>query len=142
MEAIIEITDKFGHRRRARKGEVPTYGETIHFPATLMDAMAHALADATAPDPTIRDSYGAPAGHRPGYAFATDAASLRATATQAYEDRCARLHDAWRQRPITFGQNRPEVTMVPALDAEQSRTQAETAYQDKCARISNQWRTR
>ena len=95
MEPIIEITDKFGRKRRARKGEVPADGETIHFPATLMDAMSRVLSDPVQSNRGIHDAYGSPAGHRPGYCFGGNR-QARAAAEVAYEQRRQRLQDAWR----------------------------------------------
>ena len=52
----VEITDRFGRKRRARKGEVLADGETIHFPVTLMDAMTRVMSDAMESDRMIRDA--------------------------------------------------------------------------------------
>ena len=153
MEAIIEITDKFGRRRLARKGEVPADGETIHFNATLMDAMARVMmTDSTEPDPTIRDGYGSAAGHRPGYAFAPPDVRLRQDAIQAYEERCERLQDAWRHRDQPHSAE-PELMAGGQIDlprrtdasgrtpeATQLTTDAEQAWQDKKQRLEQAWR--
>ena len=97
----ITIIGADGVRRRARKGEILQEGERIHFPATLMDAMASVMADATAPDRIVRDGYGTPAGHRPGYAFAANDAqparsrdtSLRGALRNACKMRGATAND-------------------------------------------------
>ena len=140
MEAIIEITDKFGRRRRARRGEVPADGEAIHFNATLMDAMAQVMmSNATEPDHTIRDAHGTPSGHAPGYAFCADDARLRSAANEAYEQRCERLRDAWRH-PDQKQDYEDEPLTAPTPD--HARALAQEAWQDKKVRLANAWRNR
>ena len=86
----------------------------------------------------IRDGYGTPAGHRPGFAFASDDARLRDAANDAYEERRQRLQDAWRQRP----QEQDGDHTARALDAEQAQAQADHAWEDKKQRLAQAWRHR
>lgn len=132
----VEITDRFGRKRRARKGEVLADGETIHFPVTLMDEMTRVMSDAMESDRMIRDAHGTPAGHRPGFAFASDGARLRDAANDAYEERRQRLQDAWRQRPQECDHT------ARALGAEHPQAQADHAWEDKKERLAQAWRHR
>jgi hypothetical protein len=151
----ITITDRFGHKRRARKGEVIAEGETVHFgPTSLLDAMASAMMTDTmgSSNPMVRDGYGAPAGHRPGYAFAANDARLRDVTAEAYEERCAHLADAWRHRAQPHEEAelvvRSTISNAPLRadtqgrtpDATQLTSDAEQAWQDKKQRLEQAWR--
>ena len=60
MQQDVEIIDRFGRKRRARKGKCPQDGETIHFPMTLMDAMSRVMSDAMESNRMIRDGMAHP----------------------------------------------------------------------------------
>jgi hypothetical protein len=125
----FEIIDRYGRRRRARRGEVPADGETVHFPQQFMDAAA-----------VLAQKYGhqqTPRGYVRGYAFAdTTSASLSSqqAAAEAYEERNQRLQNAWRKKHQDASS---DDTPLPTQDA---WAIADQAYEDKKQRLQNGWR--
>jgi hypothetical protein len=124
----IEVIDKYGRRRRARRGEVPADGETVHFPQQFMDAAA-----------VLTQTYGrqqTPRGYVRGYAVAdTTSASLSSqqAAAEAYEERNQRLQNAWRKKPQQASNDVP-------LSTDDARAIADQAYEDKKERLQKGWR--
>lgn len=138
MPAEIEIIDRFGRRRRARRGEVPADGETIHFPVQFMDADARAARQALAarfghPSLTAGDDTKIGAFRR-GFVFDANA-PLRDAAEEAYETQRQRLHYANKYRQQDHA---PPIMR----DAAHARALADAAYEDRKSRLQNQWRTR
>jgi hypothetical protein len=156
----IEVTDRHGHRRRARPGEVAQDGETFFFPQQFMDAAA-----------VLAEKYNrhAVADHRPqarvrGYAFTdntTVAQDAREAAAHAYEEKRARFdslrrdallstqdaalaYEERRARIANAWQNKQQNADAPARpqDAAQAKGLADGAWQEKKARLQNAWRTR
>jgi hypothetical protein len=135
MSPFIEIIDKYGRRRRARRGEVPADGETIHVPTILMDAAARAARDALAQKYGWHDQQPR-GGFRRGYAFAdtTPPRKVQDAAAEAYEAKRAYLQNAWRKNH----QNATEDDdPLPTRDA---RADADQAWLDKKERLQNGWR--
>src|SRR5262249_61839774 len=97
MTPFIEIIDKYGRRRRARRGEVPGDGETVHVPVQFMDAAARATHDALAQKYGWHDHQ--PQGFRRGYQNfdAPPPRSSQDAAALAYEGRPTRLDKACRK---------------------------------------------
>jgi hypothetical protein len=135
MSPFIEIIDKYGRRRRARRGEVPGDGETVHVPQQFMDAMTRVTRDALTLKYGWRD-HQPQGGFRRGYAFAdtTPPRQLQDAAALAYEAKRARLQNAWRK-------NHQDATdddvLLPTQDA---RAVADQAWLDKKERLQNGWR--
>jgi hypothetical protein len=135
MTPFIEIIDKYGRRRRARRGEVPGDGESIHVPFQFMDAAARATHDA------LVQKYGCcdrkpQGGFVRGYAFADTTAprNVQDAAAEAYEAKRAYLQNAWRKNH----QNATEDDgPLPTRDA---RADADRAWLDKKERLQNGWR--
>jgi hypothetical protein len=72
-------------------------GERVRVPLMLMDGVQRAVAGVPPPrDLLVTDSRGAPAGHRPGYAFAYAADSADDPRVAAFAERGRYLTDAWR----------------------------------------------
>jgi hypothetical protein len=135
MSPFIEIIDKYGRRRRARRGEVPADGETIHVPTILMDAAARVTRDALA------QRYGwhnhqPPRGFVRGYAFADTTAppNVKDAAAEAYEAKRAYLQNAWRKNAAE------DDPPAQCTDAAQARADADQAWLDKKERLQNGWR--
>jgi hypothetical protein len=131
----IEIIDKHGRRRRARRGEVPGDGETVHVPQRFMDAAARAAHDALTEKFGWCDHQPSQGGRR-GYAFAdtTPPRILRDEAAKAYEAKRAYLQNAWRKNSAD------DDTPAQCTDAAQARADAEQAWLDKKERLQNGWR--
>jgi hypothetical protein len=99
MSEFIEIIDRHGRRRRARKGEVLADGERFSLPMQFMDAAAREVADHLAAKyGAIRviDGSGVAAGHKPGFLYDSVNAHLHDAATISYQQRSARMRSAWR----------------------------------------------
>jgi hypothetical protein len=131
----IEIIDKHGRRRRARRGEVPGDGETVHVPHQFMDAAARVTRDALAQKYRWRD-HQPHNGFRRGYAFAdtTSPRNVQDAAAEAYEAKRAYLQNAWRKNhQDTADDDALLLTRAARADADQ-------AYRDKCERLQNAWR--
>jgi hypothetical protein len=99
MSEFIEIIDRHGRRRRARKGEVLADGERFSLSMQFMDAAARETADHLAAKyGAIRvvDAAGVAAGHRPGFLHDSASAHLHDAAAIAYEQRNERMRRAWR----------------------------------------------
>src|SRR5262245_10854149 len=132
--AEFEIIDRFGRRRKGRKGEVLKDGERTHFPLQFMDAAtrdlvaAHGMLDSNG---NIRTGSGA-SGHRRGYQFADSASpqSLHDAALAAYEARRTKLHYANRFQHRDDAQSR-----VATRDASQARTLADAAWEERKQRL-------
>jgi hypothetical protein len=146
MAEFVEIIDRFGRRRRARPGEIPADGESIHIPATFMDARARELADYLGQKygrrSEIVDGHGFEAGHRPGHLYNTDQ-HLRDAADAARAERVKRLQNAWRSKYAQdHGGDSDDCDHVGARTLDQARAVATDAYEDKRVRISNSWKNR
>jgi hypothetical protein len=149
-EPYVEIIDRFGRRRRARRGEVAGDGETVHFGMQFMDGTARAVRDALAEKfgPYTRDddmrNDQRPRGYVRGYAFADApvvARTLEDAATQAYEERSARMSNAWRHKSDAQADEdnaAPPRARTLSLDA--LRAKAEQAWADRNKRMQNAWR--
>jgi hypothetical protein len=163
MSHYIEIIDQFGNRRRARAGETPQDGETVHFPTSFMDA-ANAL---TLPR-AIRDSDAENATRRRGWVRGFQSLdelqpprSAKSPATEAYEEKRKRLENAWREVHGKLGHGYEQVeARRKAAEADwnkrrgadeqpsqyarahDARGQADSAYKEKCQRLSDGWKNR
>jgi hypothetical protein len=69
--------------------------------------------------------------HRPGYRFADDDA--RVAAAEAYDERSARLSNAWRRDSASDHRG-----ATPTLD--EGRKAAEAAYRERSRRLQEGWR--
>jgi hypothetical protein len=146
----IEIVDRFGRRRRARRGEIPQDGERISIPHAMMDAVSREVADHLAAkypgfSPTFSDgSIDHTSPHRPGYRFADVGDEARLRAEQAYEDKRRRLADAWRhkgeQRDVKDDQHAAAPRTQLTLD--ELRAAADAAYEARNERMRNAWRNK
>ncbi len=101
MSEFVEIIDRHGRRRRARKGEVLADGERFSLPMRLWTRccgmhfsrnIAAAMPFASSMPP------GLPAGHRPGYLFDRNNALADSVAEAAYRERVQRLDAKARKR--------------------------------------------
>jgi hypothetical protein len=135
MTPFIEIIDKYGRRRRARRGDVPGDGETVHVPHQFMDAAARVTRDALAQKYGWHD-HQPPRGFVRGYAFAdtTPPRNVQDAAAEAYEAKRAYLQNAWRK---THQDATEDDAPLPTRDA---RADAEQAWLDKKQRLQNGWR--
>src|SRR5262249_51026043 len=105
MLEFIEVTDRFGRKRRIRKGEPLKDGERAHVPLQFMDAATREMVNALGGPPTLNvgdekmtDPF---LGHRRGFQSAPSAVQdavqrNRDEAANAYEERNQRLQNAWR----------------------------------------------
>jgi hypothetical protein len=132
----IEIIDKHGRRRRARRDEVPADGETIHVPVQFMDAAARVTRDALAQKYGWHDHQPPQGGFRRGYAFAdtTPPRNVQDAAAKAYEAKRAYLQNAWRKNHQDAAD---DDALLPTQDA---RADANQAWLDKKERLQNGWR--
>lgn len=121
-----EIIDRHGGKRRARPGEVLKDGERFYFKMELQDDHGG-----------IRDAYGLPAGHRRGFAI-SDISHLRDAAARAYEERNARLQNAWRKDH----QREQDGQHVAIRTLDEARAAADAAYAERSRRMSDAWRKR
>ena len=162
-EPYVEIIDRFGRRRRARRGEVAGDGETVHFGMQFMDGTARAVCDAlaekfgpyTGHDDMLNDQR--PRGYVRGFAFsdttvalaARDTARFADAAERAYAERSARMAEAWRRKDAQSdagdaGGAAPPHTRTLDRDRGQAldelRALADAAYKTKCKRMANAWR--
>jgi hypothetical protein len=108
-------------------------GKTVSVPLHLMDAVQRAVALSAA---RVTDAFGAPAGHRPGYAFA---AGARTASEDARVARDQKLQDAWRGARSTRLSSMPPVRLAPTADR---RMTADEAREERDRRLSEAWRTR
>jgi hypothetical protein len=152
-EQFIEIIDRFGRRRRARRGEVAGDGETVHFGMQFMDGTARAVRDAlaekfgphTGDDDMLNDHR--PRGYVRGYAVSDatvalasrDAARFADEAERAYAERSRRMANLWRKDHRDAVVDEPAPRRAATLG--ELRAQADAAYQAKCERLRNAWRT-
>ena len=138
-EQIIEITDRFGRRRRARRGEAVDDGETVHFGMQFMDA---AVRDALAGK---FGSHTGPRGYVRGFAV-LDALRVERTsedaAVEAYEERSARMRNAWRAKAPQQDAGADERTLAHTQSLDALRAAAEKAWEERNKRMSNAWRQR
>lgn len=108
-------------------------GKTVSVPLHLMDSVQRAVAGQTA---RVVDAFGAPAGHRPGYAFVAGARTASEEARVACDQK---LQDAWRGPQPTRLCPMPPVRLAPAADR---RMTADEAREEHDRRLSEAWRTR
>jgi hypothetical protein len=147
MSEFIEIIDRHGRRRRARKGEVLADGERFSLPMQFMDATAREVADHLAAYGANRvvDGFGVPAGHKPGFLYDSASAHLHDAVAIAYEQRSARMRGAWRhkgeeQQDAGDCGERHARTRTPTSDElDQAAT---AAYSARSRRMSEGWRRR
>jgi hypothetical protein len=110
MLEYVEIVDRDGRRRRARKGDVLQDGEQFSFHVTMLDAarrnaaggssFADGSGDASRTGDGVTrvvDALGGVAGHRPGFLFAADSGALSQKANAAYEQRKLDVAARWRK---------------------------------------------
>jgi hypothetical protein len=100
-ESFVEVVDRHGRRRRARKGETLCDGETMRVPMRFVDAQLHdELVEKHRRDDAVGvvDAAGLPAGFRPGYAFDSSNALADAAAEAAYRERVEQLDAKTRKR--------------------------------------------
>lgn len=135
MSPFIEIIDKHGRRRRARRGEVPGDGETVYVPHQFMDAAARVTRDALAQKYGWHD-HQPQRGFRRGYAFAdtTPPRDVQDAAAEAYEAKRAYLQNAWRKNHQAAAD---DDALLPTQDA---RAVADRAWLEKKERLQNSWR--
>ena len=133
-EHVIEITDRFGRRRRARRGEVVADGETIHYGMQFIDAACDF--NRIFSDGSFDHTHWS----RPGFRFADVSDTDRATADDAYEAMRQRLNDGWRnKRVLTPEKSDTAPPRTPTLD--QLQADAQKAWEDRNQRSRNAWRT-
>jgi hypothetical protein len=139
----IEIVDRLGRRRRARKGETIREGETIRFPVTIMDASAREVHDALAAryefSPTFSD--GSPDHtnpHAPGYRFLDVDDEGKLAAEQAYRERSRRMEDGWKRKGDD--NTSANANAKPAATLDEARRAADAAYEARNKRLQNAWR--
>lgn len=169
MSDIVEIIDRYGRRRRAKKGEVLQDGERFSIPMTFMDAQLRDALVEKFGDSVIRvvDAGGAPAGHRPGFLFDSGDRTLADAAQRAYDARTERMTrkrrrpgddddddddnkgDDRRRAARETGRERRQAlarkAAVEAMgkDARQptlDELEAITAYNERSERMRNSWR--
>jgi hypothetical protein len=137
----VEIVDRSGRRRRARKGEVLADSERFSMPMQFMDSEARSLADhlgANYGGARIVDGFGVAAGHKPGFLYEGANIQLQDAAAAAYEQRSAYLRNAWRKDDREPSDDAPQRQLT--LDELQAR--AAGAYEDRRIRMANAWRSR
>jgi hypothetical protein len=142
----LRSLDKYGRRRRARKGETLADGERFHFLMQMQDERGHFT-------PTFSDgSVDHTSPHRPGYRFADVDDADRIAAAEAYEAKRDRLQrrrrpeeeDAapeWERRQAVARKAAGAVRgkdAAPTLD--ELRDQADEAYAARSLRLANAWR--
>jgi hypothetical protein len=148
----VEIVDRFGRRRRARRGDTAGDGETIHFPQQFMDADTRAVRAAlaarygnhTTGDDDMRNDY-RPRAFVRGYAFADApvvARTLEDAALLAYDERSQRMQNSWRTKGGVKAQDGGERTPPRTASLDELRALADQAWEDRNRRMSNAWRQR
>jgi hypothetical protein len=131
----LEVIDKFGRVRPLRRGESLADGDRLRVPHMFMDAVSRDARD------TLVQKYGwhdhQPQGFRRGYAFAdtTPPRNAQEDAAAAYDERSARLQNAWRKNHRVVADDAPPAT-------QDARAVADRAWQDKKQRLQNSWRNR
>lgn len=133
----VEIIDRFGRRRRARKGEVPQDGERISFSPLLMDNAAYGFRPQFA-DGSV--DYTSP--HQPGYRFADSDDPDRADAEQAYRERNRRMETAWRRKGEQQDETHDHRAAPRTRTLDELRAAADQAYAERNRRMQNAWRNR
>jgi hypothetical protein len=151
LEPYIEIIDRFGRRRRARRGEVPADGETVHFSPVFMDAdarAARAALDERFGNHTIGDddmlTDQRPRGYVRGYAFADApivARNLEDAATRAYEARSARMQNAWRRKD-TAQADTHDAAPLRTRTLDELHAASAAAYTERSKRMAEAWKNR
>jgi hypothetical protein len=149
-EQFVEIVDRDGRRRRARRGECLADGERFSMPMQFMDAVMHdELIAKYRKDDVIRvvDTAGAPAGHRPGFLYNPRSAHADSPGDGAYRKRVQRLEDMAQSRrvdlPVNGGNDHHhQQTDSRQLSLDALQAQAESAYRERCARMQEAWRAR
>src|SRR5262245_38167151 len=139
MTEFVEIVDRHGRRRPARRGEVLADGERFSLPMTFMDAhLRDALLEKyRGGDAAIRivDAAGRAPGHRPG-CWLHHATALADAAAEAYEQMRTRLADGWRKgRPDPVRDQTSRQLTCDVL-----RAAVEQAREDRNERMRNAWR--
>jgi hypothetical protein len=110
MQDHVEIVDRHGRRRRARKGDVLGDGEHWSIPMTFQDEQLPAGSPARVSDGSahVVDAAGQLAGHRPGFLLPANAVNdrlfadadidqLRQKANEEYDARRKRMSEAWKR---------------------------------------------
>ena len=121
--------------------DVVADGESVRVPVVLMDAVQRAVATDGL---RLHDGTGNPAGHKRGYVFGGNA-EQRQRVAEAYDERTARIQNAWREPPARAERNERQLETWrqpgarPGLrqDAATDRAAAYAAY---VQRIQNAWR--
>ena len=131
----IEIVDRHGRRRRARKGETLQDGESFFMQMQFMDAEARELRDHLATKYAVHvvDSGDRRAGNKPGFLHDAALDRLQDAAAVAYEQRSAYLRNAWRTK---------DENGEPAHDTRTPDQAATDAYEQKKQRLADAWKTR
>ena len=134
MQAVIEIIDRHGRRRKLRPGEIPADGETVHIPVTLMDhAGFHPYFSDGSPDHTSP--------FRPGFRFADTNDAARIAADEAYTERSRRMETAWQRKGKQEHDEAHDQRSVRAASLDELQAKAQQAWEDRNVRLSNAWRT-
>ncbi|MGE0037958.1 MAG: hypothetical protein AB7S93_20260 [Xanthobacteraceae bacterium] len=137
MEQIVEIIDKYGRRRRARKGETLADGERFHLPLALMDGRRHFTPTFSDGSPDHTNPY------RPGPRFADVDDAGRLAAAEAYEQKRTRLQDAWRNKDRQQGEDAATVHRdYRGATLDELKAAADAAYVERNQRLANAWRNR
>ena len=160
-EPYVEIIDRFGRRRRARRGEVAGDGETVHFGMQFMDGTARAVRDAlaekfgpyTGDDDMLNDQR--PRGYVRGFAFSDTTVALAARDTARFADAAERAYAersrAWPRPGAARTRNRmPEMPGAPLRHIHAPSIAIEGRRSTSCARSptpptkpsASGWRTR
>jgi len=136
MTEFVDIIDRHGRRRRARKGDILADGERFFLPMQFMDAAAREVVDHLATkygasgDSAIRvvDSRGLLAGHCPGFLFDSNRALIDVA------ERLAKARRKDRQDPVHDRGGRQ-----PTLD--ELEAAATAAYEARSERMRTAWKT-
>jgi galactokinase len=133
----LEIIDPNGNTRPYRPDSILAAGERLHVPHMLMDhAATRGERDMSFRTHFSDGSVDHTNPHQPGYRFADTNDEGRRAAAEAYEQRRARMQDAWQRK----GSEEQGDTTPPTLDA--ARSLADAAYAAKVARMTSAWKSR
>ena len=80
-------------------------GKSVRVPVVLMDAVQRAVATDGL---RLHDGTGNPAGHKRGYVFGGNA-EQRQRVAEAYDERTARIQNAWREPPARAERNETQL---------------------------------
>lgn len=125
-ENEIQVINKRGEIIASDGSSIVPDGCGVRVPLMLMDSVQRAVAE----DLRITDAFGAEAGHRPGYVFASPT-RLSEARDAAYNANLKLLEDAWRS---------PSTAARPAV-ADRTLGTRDAEYETHKAWLRDAWRT-